>query len=173
KRPPKILMHPLAVPMSWRGWPGRARAGPGAYETGMERPSLRLRQRPAGECGPGPSRLRAGFRRRPPAPAGGGRPPLARVANFYAPQSIGHTPSGTGTAARVAVLRRGEQILAGVDYFHEIPVGLKGSATMKAAPSPGRLWTEMVPPCRSTIFLAMARPSPLPPAARWRDLSAL
>src|SRR5205814_7532908 len=38
-----------------------------------------------------------------------------------------------------------------------------GNSTVKVAPSPRRLSTEMAPPCASTIWRAMYSPSPKPP----------
>jgi len=38
-----------------------------------------------------------------------------------------------------------------------------GSSMVKEVPLPTSLCTEIVPPCDSTIFLAVARPSPVPP----------
>lgn len=49
---------------------------------------------------------------------------------------------------------------------------LSGMWSVKVAPAPGALSAVMVPPCASAISRAIARPSPLPPDARERDLSA-
>ena len=50
----------------------------------------------------------------------------------------------------------------------------RGSTISKTV-LPGRLSTEIAPPCRSTIAFTIDSPSPLPPdvAARRRDASAL
>lgn len=56
------------------------------------------------------------------------QPAGARVANFYAPRTMGRTPSGTGTAARVAALVASERLPLGSVYFHESPVGLRFTA---------------------------------------------
>lgn len=57
-----------------------------------------------------------------------GQPAGARVANFYAPRTMGRTPSGTGTAGRVATLVTAGRLPLGGSYFHESPVGLRFSA---------------------------------------------
>lgn len=49
----------------------------------------------------------------------------ARVANFYAPQTCGRTPSGTGLAARVAVEVAAGRLQAGETFIHESPLGLR------------------------------------------------
>jgi len=56
------------------------------------------------------------------------QPAGARVANFYAPRTMGRTPSGTGTAARVAALVASGRLPLGASYFHESPVGLRFTA---------------------------------------------
>ncbi len=64
-----------------------------------------------------------------PLPAGStDQPAGARVANFYAPRTMGRTPSGTGTAARVAALVAAGRLALGTTYFHESPVGLRFTA---------------------------------------------
>lgn len=61
-----------------------------------------------------------------PLPSGSSRQPAgARVANFYAPRTMGRTPSGTGTAARVAALVASNRLPLGASYYHESPVGLR------------------------------------------------
>lgn len=61
-----------------------------------------------------------------PLPAGSHRQPAgARVANFYAPRTMGRTPSGTGTAARVAALVAADRLPLGASYYQESPVGLR------------------------------------------------
>src|SRR5512139_2698191 len=39
-----------------------------------------------------------------------------------------------------------------------------GSSIVTVVPRPGSLATRIEPPCSSTIFLAMGRPSPVPPS---------
>ena len=48
-----------------------------------------------------------------------------------------------------------------------------GNVKVNSAPRPGSLVTVIVPPCSSTICLAIANPNPLPlvDRARERDLS--
>lgn len=46
-----------------------------------------------------------------------------------------------------------------------------GNVMLNTEPSPGRLSTETVPPCASTICLTMASPRPAPPLERARDFS--
>jgi proline racemase len=41
---------------------------------------------------------------------------------------MGRTPSGTGTAARVAALVASGRLPLGASYFHESPVGLRFTA---------------------------------------------
>src|SRR5262249_40230363 len=38
-----------------------------------------------------------------------------------------------------------------------------GNPTKKVVPSPGSDWSQIRPPCRSTIFRAMVTPTPVPP----------
>ncbi|MCS7051059.1 MAG: proline racemase family protein [Thermomicrobium sp.] len=64
----------------------------------------------------------------PLPPGADARPAGARVANFYAPRTMGRTPSGTGTAARVAALVAAGRLALGTSYFHESPVGLRFTA---------------------------------------------
>src|SRR5271154_7003958 len=47
------------------------------------------------------------------------------------------------------------------DNFHDF-ASLPASAKRKVEPCPGWDSTEMAPPCRSTIFLQMANPMPVP-----------
>ncbi len=49
----------------------------------------------------------------------------ARVANFYGPRTMGRTPSGTGIAARAAILHATGRLGAGEPYYHESPLGLR------------------------------------------------
>lgn len=49
----------------------------------------------------------------------------ARVANFYAPQTTGRTPSGTGLAARVAIEVAAGRLIEGQTYVHESLLGLR------------------------------------------------
>jgi proline racemase len=56
----------------------------------------------------------------------------ARVANFYAPQTCGRTPSGTGLSARVAVEAAAGRLDLGDTYIHESPLGLRFSARVAA-----------------------------------------
>ena len=48
----------------------------------------------------------------------------------------------------------------------------EGSLTVKVLPTPGWLETSMLPPWASTMALQIARPRPLRPWMRERDLSA-
>jgi len=64
----------------------------------------------------------------PLPPSSTAQPAGARVANFYAPRTMGRTPSGTGTAARVAALVAAGRLPLGAPYFHESPVGLRFTA---------------------------------------------
>ncbi len=52
----------------------------------------------------------------------------ARVANFYAPQTTGRTPSGTGLAARVAIETSAGRLARGESFIHESLLGLRFSA---------------------------------------------
>jgi len=52
----------------------------------------------------------------------------ARVANFYAPQTCGRTPSGTGLSARVAVEVAAGRLGHGDTFIHESPLGLRFTA---------------------------------------------
>src|SRR5208282_6903441 len=47
------------------------------------------------------------------------------------------------------------------DGFHDF-FSFPAKAKLKVDPCPGWDSTEMVPPCRSTIFLQMAKPMPVP-----------
>lgn len=49
----------------------------------------------------------------------------ARVANFYAPETCGRTPSGTGLSARVAVEVAAGGLKEGETFVHESPLGLR------------------------------------------------
>lgn len=61
-----------------------------------------------------------------PGPEGAaGRIRGARVANFYGPRTMGRTPSGTGIAARAAILHAAGRLSAGTPYYHESPLGLR------------------------------------------------
>jgi proline racemase len=51
--------------------------------------------------------------------------PGTRVANFYAPQTCGRTPSGTGLSARVAVEVAAGRLQEGETFVHESPLGLR------------------------------------------------
>lgn len=68
---------------------------------------------------------------------GAGGPEGARVANFYGPRTMGRTPSGTGTAARVAVLHTRGCLPMGVPYYHESPLGLRFTARVVEAGESG------------------------------------
>lgn len=68
---------------------------------------------------------------------GHGGPEGARVAHFYAPQTMGRTPSGTGTAARAAILHRAGRLPAGVPYYHESLLGLRFTARVLAGGGDG------------------------------------
>ncbi|MBX6753064.1 MAG: proline racemase family protein [Thermorudis peleae] len=73
-----------------------------------------------------------------PLPPNATTPPAgARVANFYAPQTMGRTPSGTGTAAHVALLTTKGQLPLGTPYYHESPLGLRFTARAIAAGDDG------------------------------------
>ncbi len=48
-----------------------------------------------------------------------------RVANFYAPQTCGRTPSGTGLSARVAIEVAAGRLAKGETFIHESPLGLR------------------------------------------------
>ena len=50
--------------------------------------------------------------------------------------------------------------------------GASGSSTTKVAPRPGALRTPTRPPCASTTARTIDSPSPLPPWARVRAVSA-
>jgi proline racemase len=52
----------------------------------------------------------------------------ARVANFYAPQTTGRTPSGTGLSARVAIESAAGRLKTGESFVHESLLGLKFTA---------------------------------------------
>jgi peptide/nickel transport system permease protein len=52
----------------------------------------------------------------------------ARVANFYAPQTTGRTPSGTGLSARVAVEVAAGRLALGESFVHESLLGLRFTA---------------------------------------------
>jgi proline racemase len=52
----------------------------------------------------------------------------ARVANFYAPQTCGRTPSGTGLSARVAIEVAAGRLGAGEAFVHISPLGLRFAA---------------------------------------------
>ncbi len=52
----------------------------------------------------------------------------ARVANFYAPQTTGRTPSGTGLSARVAIEAAAGRLREGEAFVHESLLGLRFSA---------------------------------------------
>jgi proline racemase len=49
----------------------------------------------------------------------------ARVANFYAPQTTGRTPSGTGLSARVAIEVAAGRLREGETFIHESLLGLR------------------------------------------------
>ncbi len=49
----------------------------------------------------------------------------ARVANFYAPQTTGRTPSGTGLSARAAIEAAAGRLHAGETFVHESLLGLR------------------------------------------------
>ena len=49
----------------------------------------------------------------------------ARVANFYAPQTTGRTPSGTGLSARVAIEVAAGRLGEGETFIHESLLGLR------------------------------------------------
>lgn len=49
----------------------------------------------------------------------------SRVANFYAPQTTGRTPSGTGVSARVAIEVAAGRLGKGEDYSQESLLGLR------------------------------------------------
>jgi len=70
-------------------------------------------------------------------PPGDGQPAGARVANFYAPRTMGRTPSGTGTAARVALLHRAGRLPLGEQFYHESPLGLRFTARPVVASTEG------------------------------------
>jgi proline racemase len=53
----------------------------------------------------------------------------ARVANFYAPQTTGRTPSGTGLSARVAIETAAGRLLEHEHFVHESVLGLRFTAT--------------------------------------------
>lgn len=52
----------------------------------------------------------------------------ARVANFYAPQTTGRTPSGTGLAARAAIEAAAGRLGPGEPFVHESLLGLRFTA---------------------------------------------
>jgi proline racemase len=52
----------------------------------------------------------------------------ARVANFYAPQTTGRTPSGTGLSARVAIEVAAGRLGPGENFVHESLLGLRFTA---------------------------------------------
>lgn len=52
----------------------------------------------------------------------------SRVAHFYGPQTMGRTPSGTGTSARVAYLHSVGKLEIGAPFYHESQVGLRFNA---------------------------------------------
>lgn len=56
--------------------------------------------------------------------------PGARVANFYAPGTMGRTPSGTGLSARVAIEAAAGRLAEGETFAHESPLGLRFSARL-------------------------------------------
>lgn len=70
-------------------------------------------------------------------PPGDGQPAGARVANFYAPRTMGRTPSGTGTAARVALLHQAGRLPIGAPFYHESPLGLRFTARVVVAGTEG------------------------------------
>jgi proline racemase len=51
-----------------------------------------------------------------------------RVANFYAPNTCGRTPSGTGTSARVAIEVAAGRLRPGEAFAHVSPLGLRFTA---------------------------------------------
>jgi proline racemase len=60
----------------------------------------------------------------------------ARVANFYAPQTTGRTPSGTGLSARVAVEAAAGRLRLGETFIHESLLGLRFTARIARAGVP-------------------------------------
>jgi proline racemase len=60
----------------------------------------------------------------------------ARVANFYAPQTTGRTPSGTGLSARVAIEAAEGRLREGEVFIHESLLGLRFTAKVARAGIP-------------------------------------
>ena len=57
-------------------------------------------------------------------------------------------------------------------HYHVMPSSAWGSEKVKVLPSPTVDVTQIRPFCKSSSALVIASPSPVPPVARWRDLSA-
>lgn len=78
-----------------------------------------------------------------------------RVANFYAPQTCGRTPSGTGLAARVAVEVAAGRLQVDETFIHESPLGLRflGKAVEMNIPRPDGGTAGIVPAITARSFL--------------------
>jgi proline racemase len=68
---------------------------------------------------------------------GEGQPAGARVVNVYAPRTMGRTPSGTGTAARLALLVQAGRLSLGAPFFHKSLLGLRFTARAVVASTEG------------------------------------
>ncbi|MBL8132547.1 MAG: proline racemase family protein [Anaerolineae bacterium] len=79
----------------------------------------------------------------------------ARVANFYAPQTCGRTPSGTGLAARAAIEVAAGRLKTGETFVHESPLGLRFLArpVETGIPRPGDGARGVIPALTARSFL--------------------
>jgi proline racemase len=72
----------------------------------------------------------------------------ARVANFYAPQTTGRTPSGTGLSARVAIEAAAGRLRQGDRFIHESLLGLRFSGSVAET-----VGTTIIPAVTARSFL--------------------
>ena len=87
-------------------------------------------------------------------------------------QVIGLAGGGVGPAQAQDQQQRGAQRRRDDTLSHRSPPpSRQGQRTVNTAPPPGRLAASTVPPRLLTVSLTMARPRPVPPAARERALS--
>ncbi len=79
----------------------------------------------------------------------------ARVANFYAPGTMGRTPSGTGLSARVAIEVAAGRLAEGETFVHESLLGLRFSArpVKGQVPQHGNGLAGVVPSVTARSFL--------------------
>jgi proline racemase len=79
----------------------------------------------------------------------------ARVANFYAPQTTGRTPSGTGLSARLAIEAAAGRLRPGAVFIHESLLGLRFTArvTRSGVPRPDSDSTGVIPAVTARSFL--------------------